>query len=107
MRDLLIAAVRVLDALPPLDETPVIPTLVAGEGEKDEGFEITPEGGGYRISSRYLEQRAQITRWDLDESIQRFQRSLERSGAGPALVKMGVAKGDTVFIGDYELEWGD
>ncbi len=107
VRELLIAAVRVLDALPPLDETPVIPTLVAGEGEKDEGFEITQEGGGYRISSRYLEQRAQITRWDLDESIQRFQRSLERSGAGPALEKMGVAKGDTVYIGEYELEWGD
>ncbi len=107
VKELLNAAVRVLDALPALIETEVIPTLTAGDGTDDGGFEIIRDGGGFRIVGQYLERRAQITRWDLDESIQRFQRSLERSGAGPALEKLGVAKGDTVYIGDYELEWGD
>lgn len=106
VRELLGAAARMLDSLPRVEEAPVIPTLTAGEAP-DDGFEIRREGGGYRVISPYLEQRAEITRWDLDESIQRFQRALERSGVGPALEREGISRGDTVYIGEYELEWGD
>jgi GTP-binding protein len=41
------------------------------------------------------------------ESIRRFQRILERVGIDAALREAGVTLGDTVYIGDYELEWND
>jgi Obg family GTPase CgtA-like protein len=47
-----------------------------------------------------------MTRWDLDDSVLRFQRTLERSGIGPQMVRMGIQAGDTVYIDDYEFEWG-
>jgi GTP-binding protein len=32
---------------------------------------------------------------------------MEKLGVDEALRSAGVAEGDTVFIGDYELEWQD
>jgi GTP-binding protein len=54
-----------------------------------------------------LERKAEMTRWDLDDSIAMFQRTLEGSGIGPELSRMGIQPGDTVYIGDYEMEWGE
>jgi GTP-binding protein len=48
-----------------------------------------------------------MTYWEYDESIRRFQRILETLGIDAALRKAGVEEGDTVMIGDYELEWSD
>ncbi len=39
--------------------------------------------------------------------MRRFQRILETLGVDKALREAGVQNGDTVFIGDYELEWQD
>jgi Obg family GTPase CgtA-like protein len=35
----------------------------------------------------------------------RFHQILESLGVAAALEEAGVREGDTVFIGDYELEW--
>jgi GTP-binding protein len=48
-----------------------------------------------------------MTYWDSDDSIRRFQRILETLGIDEALRKAGVREGDTVTVGDYELEWMD
>jgi Obg family GTPase CgtA-like protein len=48
-----------------------------------------------------------MTYWDNDEAVLRFQNILETLGISEALVKAGVQVGDTVYIGDYELEWTD
>jgi len=48
-----------------------------------------------------------MTYWDYDEAIMRFQKTLEALGITKALEAEGVQPGDTVFIGEYELEWGD
>ncbi len=48
-----------------------------------------------------------MTYWEYDQSIRRFQRILETLGVDDALRKAGVGVGDTVFIGEYELEWQD
>ena len=106
VRLLLNRAVQILDDLPPLpvsDYTPVI-TM---DTEDDYTFTIKRTGGGWRVNSRYLEERAKITRWDLDEATQRFQIALDRSGVGDALLKAGIQPGDIVFIADGELEWQD
>jgi GTP-binding protein len=48
-----------------------------------------------------------MTYWENDQSIVRFQRILTTLGIDGALRKSGIQDGDTVFIGEYELEWKD
>ena len=70
-------------------------------------FEIKHEPRGWRVSGQAIERAAAMTYWEYDESIRRFQRILETLGIDAALRKAGVQEGDTVMIGDYELEWSD
>ena len=48
-----------------------------------------------------------MTYWEEFEAVRRFQRILEALGIDAALRKAGIQQGDTVFIGEYELEWQD
>ena len=106
-RALLEQAVRILDQLAPLpvEEPVVIEELTPTDSEM--GFTITREGGGFRIDSPMVLRRVETTRWDLDEATQRFQRFLERNGITAELEARGVKPGDTIYIGEYELEWGE
>ncbi len=70
-------------------------------------FEIRRLPDGWRISGVSIERAAAMTYWDNDASIRRFQRILETLGIDEALRNAGVKEGDTVSIGEYELEWAD
>jgi GTPase len=105
VRALLMRAVQLLDELPPVEVAEPEPVLQTESGEA--GFEIVREGGGFRVISPQLVQRVETTRWDLEEAVQRFQHMLERTGITTALERRGAKAGDTVYIGDYELEWGE
>jgi GTP-binding protein len=63
--------------------------------------------GAFHVNGKHIERAAAMTYWDYDEAVTRFQRILETLGITEALEKAGVQVGDTVFIGDYELEWTD
>jgi GTP-binding protein len=52
-----------------------------------------------------IERAAAMTYWEYDQSVRRFQRILQTLGIEDALRKAGIAVGETVYIGDYELEW--
>ncbi|MFN3706505.1 MAG: GTPase ObgE, partial [Thermoflexales bacterium] len=103
VHELLQRAVRVLDTLPPPQPVPIPKLPVTKQLETD--FAIYREAGGFRVLSSYLERKAQMTRWDLEDSVLAFQRALKQSGVGPELERLGIQPGDTVFIGDFELEW--
>jgi len=60
---------------------------------------------GWRISGKALERAAAMTYWEHFQSIRRFHRILETMGVDVALRDAGVEPGDTVIIGDHELEW--
>jgi GTP-binding protein len=70
-------------------------------------FTITRTAEGWRVSGEAIERAAGQTYWEYDQSIRRFQRILQTLGIEEALRKAGVQAGDTVFIGEYELEWQD
>jgi GTP-binding protein len=70
-------------------------------------FEIKRDSKGWRIEGQAIERAAAMTYWEYDQSIRRFQRILETLGIEAALREAGVQQGDTVFIGDHELEWQD
>ncbi|MFQ5854030.1 MAG: GTPase ObgE [Anaerolineae bacterium] len=59
----------------------------------------------WRIEGKKVERVAAMTDWNSDEAIARFQRQLRALGVFDALEKAGVRDGDTVIIGDIELEW--
>jgi GTP-binding protein len=46
-----------------------------------------------------------MTYWEHDQSVLRFQRILRQLGVDVAMRDKGVKPGDTVYIGEYELEW--
>ena len=74
----------------------------------DVPFTIEVDADGvYHVRGHRIERAADMTHWDNDEAIMRFQNILEVLGVSKALEEKGVKVGDTVFIGGYELEWSD
>ena len=63
--------------------------------------------GVWRLSGPRIERSAFITDWDNPHTVARFQRILDAMGIREALRQAGVVDGDTVCIGDFELEWVD
>jgi GTP-binding protein len=70
-------------------------------------FSIARVGDGWRVNGAAVERAAAMTYWQHEGSLRRFQRLLERIGVEEALRKAGVQPGDTVYVGEYELEWHD
>lgn len=70
-------------------------------------FTIHRTGNGWRIQGTSIERAAAMTYWEHDGSRLRFQRLLEKLGIDDALRKEGVVEGDSIFIGENELEWQD
>jgi GTP-binding protein len=48
-----------------------------------------------------------MTYWEHDGSVRRFQKLMEHLGVDEALRQAGIQEGDTVYIGDFELEWAE
>ncbi|GAB4580012.1 MAG: GTPase ObgE [Anaerolineales bacterium] len=61
----------------------------------------------YRVHGQAIERAAKMTYWEYSQSVRRFQRILETLGIDAALREAGVQQGDTVYVGDFELEWHD
>jgi GTP-binding protein len=105
VRDLMNAVMEKLLALPEPEPPEEVPVFRPEEDE--DAFEIVMEGGAFRVVGRRIERAAAMTYWEYDEALMRFQRILEALGIAAALKDAGVGPGDTVLIGDHELEWAD
>ena len=88
----------------PFSERPVELPVYRVESDPNE-FSIKRSGGGWRVEGQAIERAAKMTYWEHYQSVRRFQRILETLGIDSALRKAGIKQGDTVFIGDHELEW--
>jgi GTP-binding protein len=100
---LLQRVVYLLDRLP--REEPVIEEVRVFRLEEEEPFSIAQEEDGWRVWGTKIERVVAMTNWEYDEAVMRFQRILKAMGISAALEKAGVEVGDTVRIGDIELEW--
>ena len=104
-RELLIRAYQKLAETPPLEEV-AAPMPVYKPKEDPREFIVTREGQNeWRISGSAIERAAKMTYWEHDGSLRRFQKIIETLGVDDALRKAGVQEGDTVAIGEFELEW--
>ena len=61
----------------------------------------------WRLTGSAIERAAKMTYWEHDGAVRRFQKIMETLGVDEALRKAGAKEGDTVLIGDIELEWQD
>jgi GTP-binding protein len=61
----------------------------------------------FQVNGIAIERAADMTYWEHDQSVRRFQRILETIGIDAALREAGVQPGHTVLVGDHELEWAD
>ena len=103
VREMLYKAKAMVDETPlpapAVDETVVI------RPEEEEGFAIERDGDGWRVRGKQIERIAAMTYFEFDTTLIRFQQTLRSLGITDALVEAGVKEGDTVYIGDQELEW--
>ncbi len=106
VRELLWKASELLKITPVLEpEVEEMPVYRTAEDPKSFTVEQTAEG--WQVHGVAIERAAAMTYWEFDGSVRRFQRLMGTLGVEEQLRKLGVQEGDTVFIGDYELEWQD
>jgi GTP-binding protein len=104
-RDLLIKAFQTLQSAPPLEELEA-PMPVYKPKEDPRAFAVRREGAHeWRITGTAIERAAKMTYWEHDGSLRRFQKIMETLGVDEALRNAGVQEGDTVAVGEFELEW--
>jgi GTP-binding protein len=105
VREMLYRVLQLLDSLPEEEEVSAEEMAVFRPPEEENDFSITIEGDGFRVQGRRVERLVGRTNWRYDESVRRLHRALDKMGVTKAMEEAGVQKGDTVFIGDTELEW--
>lgn len=105
LRMLLYRAAQLLEETPASGAREETPVYRADDDPRQ--FHIRREANGWRVKGEAIERAAAMTYWEYDQSVRRFQRILQTLGVEDALRQEGVQAGDTVFIGDYELEWQD
>ena len=99
----------VADLLPDLEglEAPPDPAgvVVHRLEAAGDGYTIEREDGAFRVRGKRVERLTNQTNFENEESAERFQRELRRTGIDAALRKAGIREGDQVRIAAYELEW--
>lgn len=106
VRPLLYQVKRMVDEAPP-PELATREMVVIRPAADEDAFTIERDDDGWRVRGVRIERVAAMTYWGVDEAAERFQRILEKMGITQALEAAGVQDGDTVYIGEEELEWGE
>ncbi len=107
VRELLLKAVQLLDQTPePEPAAEAVPVYRPKEDPRE--FHVTRTGAHeWRVAGAAIERAAKMTFWEHEGSVRRFQKIMETLGVEDALRKAGVQNGDTVAIGEFELDWQD
>ena len=104
VRPLLHRTFELLQTLPAVELAPEAPAVLRPDLDES-AFSIEREDDGWRVRGVRVERVAAMTPFNLPEAVARFQRQLRAMGVVEALDQAGVQSGDTVYIGEEELEW--
>lgn len=105
VRQVLYKAAQLLSETPVITKAMEMPVYRAEEDPRQ--YSIEKVADGWRIHGAAIERAAAMTYWNNDASMRRFQRILETLGIEGTLRAEGIAEGEMVYIGEYELEWVD
>jgi GTP-binding protein len=103
VRELLYRALQLLTESPQAQEMEQMPVYRLETDPRE--YNILREGQAWRVIGDAIERAAAMTYWEYDQSVRRFQRILQSLGVEEDLRNAGAQQGDTVIIGDHELEW--
>ncbi|MDD4169940.1 MAG: GTPase ObgE [Desulfotomaculaceae bacterium] len=93
-----------LEELP--DElTSVVETQEPAIHQLQPRFTISREEGYFIVGGKEVERHVAMVDLNLEESVERLQRILNRMGIDSALKDAGAKEGDTVRIGKFEFEY--
>lgn len=97
-----------LSQLPPLPRfEPEAPAPILPDKAEDRAVRIERHDGVYFVEGDWLLAIMRSVNFDDYESLQYFQRVLQKSGVIDALVTAGATEGDTVSIYDFEFDFVD
>lgn len=68
-------------------------------------YTVEPVPEGFRVAGRALEQAVRMVDFDNEEAVRYLHNRLHRAGVFRALQKMGAREGQTILIGETELEY--
>ncbi|HPX66173.1 MAG TPA: Obg family GTPase CgtA, partial [Anaerolineaceae bacterium] len=106
MKELMWKAYQVLQETPLEETQEELPVYRADVDPR--AFEIEQiEEDTWLVTGKMVEKAAAMTYFDQVGSVRRFQRLMERLGVEKALRNDGIQEGDTVVVGEWELEWWD
>jgi GTP-binding protein len=86
-----------------VDRTPGERRIVFTRGGRD--WTVKKERDGFRVRGDRVERLATGIDWESPDAAAYFQLLLQKNGVEKELRRLGVCSGDTVRIGDKELEW--
>ncbi|PWH20967.1 MAG: GTPase ObgE [Ardenticatenia bacterium] len=94
---------QLLQTLPPPALAPAeVPVFRFDETPE---FTVRREGDVWLVEGKRIEQLVARTMWQYADAAERAQRQMEAMGVLEALRRAGVQPGDTVRIGNMDLEW--
>lgn len=102
---LLWKVLELVKTAPVIEEKEMMPVYQPPEDLNE--FVITRIAEGWRVTGKAIERAAEMTYWEHEGSVRRFQHLMEKIGLDKALREEGIQEGETVFIRDFELEWQD
>jgi GTP-binding protein len=106
VRDLMWRAAQLLEEEPePAPADRDVPVIRIEDDERI--FWVEQLAGGWRVKGQRVERLAEMTPFQLQDAVYRFHRALDSMGVLDALREAGVQPGDTVHIGEMELEWSE
>ncbi|HMD90776.1 MAG TPA: Obg family GTPase CgtA, partial [Anaerolineaceae bacterium] len=105
LEPLLWKALELLKTSPQVETAAELPVYRPPEDARD--FTIERVEDGWQIHGAAIERAAEMTYWEYEGSVRRFQHLMDTLGVDAALRKAGIEEGDTVYIGENELEWQD
>ena len=96
-----------LDEVVLYDEDALKESHVLYKFDDSKPFTVTKEKGVWVLKGKEIETLFAMTRFDEDESVERFGRKLRGMGVEEELEKMGAKRGDEVVINDYMFIFKD
>ena len=107
LKEVIFKLADMLDQIPkvPLTNEDETESHILYKFEREKQFEIVKEKDAWLIKGKEVEKLFRMTKFNTDESVNRFANKLRKMGIDDKLSELGAEEGDTVKILDYEFEY--
>ena len=107
LKEVIFKLADMLDQIPkvPLTNEDETESHILYKFEREKPFKIVKEKDAWLIKGKEVEKLFRMTKFNTDESVNRFANKLRKMGIDDKLSELGAEEGDTVKILDYEFEY--